>query len=226
HRQLLTGILSAAGVPLEKHDQALVALDKLDKAGRESVQSELAERGIPLAAATELLEFFAALSSLDHAADIAGESAGDGTRALNTAILGRLVEFVGNNELGARGLDELRSLFSLANANGTAARIKIDPSLARGLSYYTGVIVEINVKDLPGSLGGGGRYDSLVGMFLGQNVPACGFSLGLERIIVVMTERQMFPPVVVTAPADVMITIWNEDAIGDSLSLATDLRSK
>ena len=80
-----------------------------------------------------------------------------------------------------------------AAAAGVASKIEIDPTLARGLSYYTGAIMEINVKDLPGSLGGGGRYDNLVGMFFGQDVPACGFSLGLERIIVVMTEREMFP---------------------------------
>jgi histidyl-tRNA synthetase len=67
-------------------------------------------------------------------------------------------------------------------------------SLARGLSYYTGAIMEIGVPDLPGSLGGGGRYDGLIGMFLGEDVPACGFSLGLERILVVMAERGMFPP--------------------------------
>ena len=76
-------------------------------------------------------------------------------------------------------------------------RIRVDPSLARGLSYYTGAIMEIAVPDLAGSLGGGGRYDNLIGMFLGRDVPACGFSLGLERIIVVMTERDMFPATVV-----------------------------
>jgi histidyl-tRNA synthetase len=62
-------------------------------------------------------------------------------------------------------------------------------------------------------------------MFLGKDVPACGFSLGLERIIVVMTERQMFPPELASSPADVMVTIWNEDSIGESLALATELRS-
>ena len=69
----------------------------------------------------------------------------------------------------------------------------VDPSLARGLSYYTGAIMEIAVPDLAGSLGGGGRYDGLIGMFSGEDLPACGFSLGLERILVVMTERGMFP---------------------------------
>ena len=83
--------------------------------------------------------------------------------------------------------------------------------------------MEINVEGI-GSLGGGGRYDNLVGMFSGHDVPACGFSLGLERIIVVMTERNMFPAKLAGAPADVMVTIWNEESIGDSLALANELR--
>ena len=83
----------------------------------------------------------------------------------------------------------------LRDGTPAAGSIRLDPSLARGLSYYTGAIMEIAVPDLAGSLGGGGRYDNLIGMFLGRDVPACGFSLGLERIIVVMTERKMFPDV-------------------------------
>jgi histidyl-tRNA synthetase len=86
--------------------------------------------------------------------------------------------------------------------------------------------MEISVAELAGSLGGGGRYDNLVGMFSGQNVPACGFSLGLERIIVVMTERGMFPETLTAAPADIMVTIWNEETMGDALALASELRSK
>jgi histidyl-tRNA synthetase len=145
-------------------------------------------------------------------------------KALNAAILGRLVEFVGDNDLGARGVDELRAIVRFAEGEGIGARIEIDPSLARGLSYYTGAIMEINVKDLSGSLGGGGRYDNLVGMFLGDNVPACGFSLGLERIIVVMTEREMFPEALVSSPADLMVSIWNEESILESVALADELR--
>ena len=100
---------------------------------------------------------------------------------------------MGDNELGAKGVDELRSIIEFAEAEGVARKLKSIQVWRAGLSYYTGAIMEINVKDFPGSLGGGGRYDNLVGMFLGHDVPACGFSLGLERIIVVMTEREMFP---------------------------------
>ena len=108
---------------------------------------------------------------------------------------------------------------------GGACSIRIDPSLARGLSYYTGAIMEIAVPDLAGSLGGGGRYDNLIGMFLGRDVPACGFSLGLERIIVVMTEREDVPGAVWRGAVDVMVTFWIDDSRADALALAADLRS-
>jgi histidyl-tRNA synthetase len=225
HRQVLSGVLDAAGISAEKHGEALIALDKLDKIGREGVEKELVGRGIMTEAGRNLLDFFAGLGELERAAQIvADERAEAEAVALNLATLGRLVEFVGDHEAGAHGIDELRSIIDFAAASNTDARIKIDPSLARGLSYYTGAIMEINVPDLAGSLGGGGRYDNLVGMFSGQDVPACGFSLGLERIIVVMTEREMFPAALISAPADVMVTIWNEESINDSLALATELR--
>ena len=108
---------------------------------------------------------------------------------------------------GSAALDEpgARSC-ALAAAHAGRGTLQLDPSLARGLSYYTGAIMEIAVPDLAGSLGGGGRYDNLVGMFLGQQVPACGFSLGLERILVVMGERGMFPADArAAAAADVMV---------------------
>jgi histidyl-tRNA synthetase len=222
HRKALTGILAVAGVALDKHESALIALDKFDKIGREGVEKEFAARGINAQAGLILLNFFSALSELDHAAEIADQP----QQALNRAILGRIVEFVGDNELGAQGVAELQSIIDFAEATPAGGRIKIDPSLARGLSYYTGAIMEINVKDLAGSLGGGGRYDNLVGMFLGQDVPACGFSVGLERILVVMGEKEMFPAEVVTTPADVMVAIWNEQTMADSLALAQTLRAQ
>ena len=225
HRHALTGGLQAAGLGDETHDSALIALDKFDKIGRSGVENEFGERGINLAIGEKLLDFFSALAGLDHAAEVAvGEDTSQKRKALNGAIIGRLVEFVGDNELGARGIDELRSILKFAEAEGIGSRIEIDPSLARGLSYYTGAIMEINVKDLPGSLGGGGRYDNLVGMFLGEAVPACGFSLGLERIIVVMSEREMFPNSLLTSPADVLVSLWDEPSRADSVALAHELR--
>jgi histidyl-tRNA synthetase len=225
HRKALTGILAVAGVALESHDAVLIALDKLDKIGRDGVQKEFVARGINDVAGRSLLSFFGDLGELEHAAEIAvGENPVKKREGLNKAILGRIVEFVGDNEMGAAGVDELRSILEFTEASGIARYIEIDPTLARGLSYYTGAIMEINVKDLTGSLGGGGRYDNLVGMFLGQDVPACGFSLGLERIIVVMTERGMFPAEIGLSPANVMVTVWDESSATDSIQLARQLR--
>jgi len=120
--------------------------------------------------------------------------------------------------------DSLALIIDLCRGASAQDRLAFDPFLARGLSYYTGAIMEISVPDLAGSLGGGGRYDNLVGMFLGRDVPACGFSLGLERIIVVMTERGMFPAHVASSNADAMVTIWNDGSRGDALALAGELR--
>ena len=222
HRKALTGILAVSGVRLDQHEAALIALDKLDKIGMEGVKSEFASRGVDQIAGDRLLSFFSGLHALERAAEIA---AGDNAvQALNKAVLGRIVEFVGDNELGAKGVDELQSILEFSNAMGISDRVQIEPTLARGLSYYTGAIMEINVKDLAGSLAGGGRYDNLVGMFLGQDIPACGFSLGLERILVVMDERGMFPPELASSPVDVMVAIWSEESISESMMLAQELR--
>src|SRR5436309_3417937 len=226
HRQVLIGLGDRAGIRHDHIEPALTTIDKLDKIGVEGVEKELSARIGPTST-TKLVDFFRELASLDQAADIASEEASAmKEKALNAAILGRLVEFVGDHEKGSRGVEDLRSIIELSEGTSAARRIRLDPSLARGLSYYTGAIIEINVSDLTGSLGGGGRYDNLVGMFLGKDVPACGFSLGLERIIVVMSEREMFPKELVSSPADVMVTIWNEESIADSIALATELRSK
>jgi histidyl-tRNA synthetase len=147
------------------------------------------------------------------------------------AMLARLSAGL-TEEVGLEGADDLRTIVQLCADTPAAGRIEIDLSLARGLSYYTGAIFEIAVPDLAGSLGGGGRYDELIGMFLGEKVPACGISLGLERILVVMHERGMFPESAQRPPADVMVTICNFNDGVDELELkaeamrvATQLRS-
>jgi histidyl-tRNA synthetase len=201
HRKVLTGILSAAGIAPEKHGTALVALDKLDKVGTEGVLREFAERDVLIeTAGKKLLALFEDSES-------------------NEKMLDQLQEFIGSHAAGSEGITDLRKIVSYLPSSA----VRIDPSLARGLSYYTGAIMEIQVKDLAGSLGGGGRYDNLVGMFLGQDIPACGFSLGLERIIVVMSERNMFPVNLLRSPADVMVAVWRDGA-ADALDIAAELR--
>src|SRR5947209_355609 len=225
HRQVLAGVLEAAGVAPDKRADALVALDKLDKIGREGVAKEFERRGIAAESGEALLGFFENLPALEHAAEFVAEGE-EATRmeAYNRAALGRLVEFIGGYDAGALGLEELRQIVEYSSAYSVADKVKIDPSLARGLSYYTGAIMEIAVPDLAGSLGGGGRYDNLIGMFLGHDVPATGLTLGLERIIVVMTERGMFPPEVGRGGVDVMVTLWNVESRADAVALAGELR--
>jgi histidyl-tRNA synthetase len=171
------------------------------------------------------MRFFEGLAGAQHALELVdlGDAA-NARAAYNADVLGRLVEFIGAHENGASGVDELRQILQLSRASGVDARIKLDPTLARGLAYYTGAIIEMNVADLAGSLGGGGRYDNLVGMFLGKDVPACGFSLGLERILVVMDERGLFPRRIESGPADIMVTVWDEASTIEALKLATEIR--
>ena len=204
HRLVLSGLLNAAGVPQPLHADALVALDKLDKIGRDKVIEEFVARGIERTVAERCLVSF----DVDRA-----ERPADTFKRLHGAL--------GEADSGVANLQQI---VSLAEQTPAAGRIRIDLSLARGLSYYTGAIMEIAVPDLAGSLGGGGRYDNLVGMFLGRDVPACGFSIGLERIIVVMTERGMFPADVTGSGVDAMVTIWNEESRADALALAGELR--
>ena len=207
HRAALSGLLDVAGVPAELAGEALVALDKLDKIGAEKVGVELTARGVSPTASAKCLELFTTLRGEDDA-------------------IGRLDMTLSGHEAGAIGVRNLREILALAQGTPARRRIRIDPSLARGLSYYTGAIMEIAVPDLAGSLGGGGRYDNLVGMFLGRDVPACGFSLGLERLIVVMTERGMFPAKVSRGAVDVMIACLDDESRGDALTLAAEIRAE
>ncbi len=211
HRKALKALLECAGVPEPLQADALVAIDKLDKVGAEGVERELHARGVGADATRACLDFFTTMTAIDP-------------QPRN--VLAQLMQSVREHAVGPAAVEELDTIVQLAEGGAARGRIRIDPSLARGLSYYTGAIMEIVVPDLTGSLGGGGRYDNLVGMFLGRDIPACGFSLGLERIIVVMTERDMFPAKVSRGAVDVMVTFLSDDLRADALRLATELRGE
>jgi histidyl-tRNA synthetase len=199
HRDLLTAMLNGAGVEAAMHGAALVAIDKMDKIGRDGVRSELVARGLAERSAESCVMAFE-----------------------DESVLERLVA---GDPRGATARRNIAEIMTLAEATPARGYIRFTPRLARGLSYYTGAIMEISVPDLAGSLGGGGRYDGLVGMFLGEDIPACGFSLGLERILVVMGERAMFPADVQKPSADVMVTLFEGQPAEDALKLAADPRA-
>ncbi len=205
HRKLLNAVLAHAGVPADLHGAALVIMDKADKIGVDGVRKELGEKGLAASVADTLLEQLSGAPPADRA-DWMDRQA---------AVL---------NEDGKAGIEDLRQIFALCAATSAGPHLALDRSLARGLSYYTGPIFEIRVSDLAGSLGGGGRYDNLIGMFSGENIPASGISLGLERILVVMGERNMFPGSAVAAPADVMVVQWFANRTPLYLAFATELR--
>jgi histidyl-tRNA synthetase len=199
HRELLTALLGAAGIDPALHATTLVAIDKLDKIGRDGVRDELVVRGVDVASANTCLSAFEDAVAFE--------------------------DLVARDERGVKSRQNVSEIIRLAEATAARGHVKLTPRLARGLSYYTGAIMEVAVPDLAGSLGGGGRYDGLIGMFSGENIPACGFSLGLERILVVMTERNMFPADVARAAADVMVTVFEGEPLEDALTLAADLRN-
>jgi histidyl-tRNA synthetase len=201
HRELLRALVADAGIPAEQESLALIALDKLDKVGADGVLKELAEKGIAAGQGAGLL------ASLD--------------RMREEGALQRLSE--SDDGPGAVGAGELMQLLALAGGGPAAEHLTFDPTLARGLSYYTGPIFEIQVEGLGGSMGGGGRYDNLIGMFQKQDVPAVGFSLGLERVLLVMTERSMFPDLGI-GPQVLLCRMSDVDA-SQAIAVASELRA-
>ena len=205
HRKVLRGLMEVAGVPHELENAALVAVDKLDKIGLARVREELLERGVAAEAADRLLDNLAAAPPAPD------------------ACLAWLAGLLAPSAQGSQGVAELEQVVAFSAAGPAAAHLRIDPFLARGLSYYTGPIFEVEFPGLSGSGGGGGRYDDLVGMFLGQAIPACGFSLGLERILLIMEERGMFPPRLAGQP-QVLVSQFSAETAAASFRLACELR--
>lgn len=201
HRELLRALVLEAGIAPEAEATALIALDKLDKIGVDGVRNELVQRGLSESSIQALLAGLEAARGATYLTERAAREGAEGPAP-------------------ARALLEL---LELTSAGPAADHIKFDPSLARGLSYYTGPIFEITVADLAGSLGGGGRYDNLIGMFLNKPVPAVGFSLGLERILLVMEERGMFPAL--HAGPEVLLCRFPDVSAREALRVASELRA-
>ena len=139
-------------------------------------------------------------------------------------MLDRLETTLREDPEGVAGVREMRAVLELRPCFGVdSAGCAVDPALARGLHYYTGLVFETAVAEPKvGSLTGGGRYDELVGQFGGRRLPTVGTSLGLERILEVLEELHLSDPP--RAAADVLVTVFDADGVGDSLRLGTELR--
>ncbi len=169
NRKILAGIAEAAGVA-DRFVDMTVAIDKLDKIGIEGVRRELESRGL------------------------AGPSIERIEIMLQTTSVAAMRELFADSPTGLAGIEELETVFDYLGANSLRNELAFDPTLARGLSYYTGCIFEVKAKDAQmGSIGGGGRYDNLTGNFGLPNVSGVGISFGAERIFDVMEELKLFP---------------------------------
>ena len=168
-RQILKAMAAYSGFAEADYDQVFIILDKMDKIGTEGVEAELLENGFEKEAVDRYLELYRGL-----------EQAGDGVAFLAEKLAGNLEPSV---------TEGLREIIDSVNAAKTASfKMVFDPTLVRGMSYYTGTIFEVAIPGFGGSCGGGGRYDRMVGKFTGKDVPACGFSIGFERIIMLLLE--------------------------------------
>ncbi|MDR0766626.1 MAG: histidine--tRNA ligase [Odoribacteraceae bacterium] len=174
NRKILAGISEVIGCP-GKLPEITTAIDKMDKIGNEQVNVELQHRGIPAGA-------IARLQPILH---LAGE---------NDELLDRLQIILGDSPTGLKGVEETRLILEYAGLTGSLEGVKLDLTLARGLSYYTGAIFEVKALDAEiGSITGGGRYDDLTGIFGMPGVPGVGISFGADRIFDVMTRLDLFP---------------------------------
>jgi histidyl-tRNA synthetase len=206
HRKVLWALMSVAGVQPEKEEGALVALDKLDKIGKQKVKAELIERGISEKSVQFLMDMLSEVPESDD------------------DRISWLRGLLKDSEEGLAGTEELEEIVRLSQGGPVAKHLRINPYLARGLSYYTGPIFEVEFSDFAGSAGGGGRYDQLIGMFSTREIPACGFSLGLERVLLILEQRNLFPARLAGQP-EVLVTQFSEETISESLAMARLLRA-
>ncbi|MBD5455446.1 MAG: histidine--tRNA ligase [Lachnospiraceae bacterium] len=168
-RRILKAMAAYSGFPEESYDSVFITLDKMDKIGLTGVEKELLENGFSDESVEKYLALFKGM-----------EEAKDGLAYLSEEIGGFLEEDVKEN------LQQIMD--SVRATQGSYFELVFDPTLVRGMSYYTGTIFEIAMPEFGGSCGGGGRYDKMIGKFTGNDVPACGFSIGFERIILLLME--------------------------------------
>ncbi len=175
-RRILKAMAAYAGFAEDSFDEVFIILDKMDKIGLEGVEEDLINHGFDKEAVDKYLGLFKGLN--DHSSD---------GLAYIASELGEYLDAEVKN-----WLDEI-----IDSVNATKAakfEVVFDPTLVRGMSYYTGTIFEIAIPEFGGSCGGGGRYDKMVGKFTGQDTPACGFSIGFERIVLLLLEQDFQIP--------------------------------
>ncbi|MEH6679425.1 MAG: histidine--tRNA ligase [Sediminicola sp.] len=206
NRKVLAGIAEVIGAR-EKLIDFTVALDKLDKIGEEGVKKELLEKGISEQAIAKAAPLFSL----------------SGTNSEQLAALGKLLS---ESEQGSSGVKELAFIMDTVEKLGLrSAKLRLDVTLARGLNYYTGAIFEVGApeKVAMGSIGGGGRYDDLTGIFGLKDVSGVGISFGLDRIYLVLEELQLFPDALERS-LDVLCVNFGEKEAMASLTLVNTLR--
>ncbi len=202
---MLAGIAELIGAP-EKIVDITVAIDKIDKIGLDNVCAELSERGI----------------SEDGINKITPIITLSGT---NEERLEKLSQLLAESEIGLKGVDELREVMAGTAALGLNATLELDVSLARGLNYYTGTIIEVKARDVEiGSITGGGRYDNLTGVFGLPGVSGVGISFGADRIYDVLNALDLYPSGI-TGAAKVMFTNFGVKESARSLEIIKMLRS-
>jgi histidyl-tRNA synthetase len=207
HRGLLDALMEISGVPEEQRNAARIAIDKLDKIGPEGVRLELDKAGLAASVRDTLLTALIVSGTTD---DILAD--------LRSRVAGTT-----QGELAARDLAET---FDAMRAMGVPdAHFTLNPSMVRGTDYYTGVIYETKQVDGKyGTLGAGGRYDKLVGMFLGRDIPAVGISFGIDRIMVAMEDAGLLAGGAVTT-TQALVTRFSDETAAASLALAKALRA-
>jgi histidyl-tRNA synthetase len=190
-RRFLAALAADSGVPPEAYDAFFITLDKLERIGWDGVQSELAELGFPAAQVAAVTEKIRGLA--DVAADKLAHALADSVPGLAADVIDDLAATV-------TSLDRLA-----AERTQRPLSWQFDPTLVRGMGYYTGQVFEIIHPDMSGSVAGGGRYDKLIGRSLGHDVPACGFSIGFERIVDLLSREQSRDAIAVLVEADVPV---------------------